>query len=93
MKYAAKPAIPYADVEFDDLEKEFIRKEFRKEVLAELKEKDRQWYEIIVRVAASGEKQKHVASDLGISLSNLRIKQHRAKQWLRDKFNPDDYSS
>ena len=84
---------PYADVEFDDLEKEFIRKEFRKEVLAELKEKDRQWYEIIVRVAASGEKQKHVASDLGISLSNLRIKQHRAKQWLRDKFNPDDYSS
>ena len=64
-----------------------------KEVLAELKEKDRQWYEIIVRVAASGEKQKHVASDLGISLSNLRIKQHRAKQWLRDKFNPDDYSS
>ncbi|MGI6010158.1 MAG: RNA polymerase sigma factor [Ruminococcus sp.] len=81
------------NIEFDDIEKEFIKKEFRKEALAELQKKDRQWYEIIVRVAAAGENQQHVADDMGISLSNLRIKQHRAKMWLRRRFSPDDYSS
>ncbi|MGI6006063.1 MAG: RNA polymerase sigma factor [Ruminococcus sp.] len=81
------------NIEFDDMEKEFIKKEFRREALAELKKKDRQWYEIIVRVAAAGENQQHVADDLGISLSNLRIKQHRAKLWLRKRFSPEDYSS
>lgn len=80
-------------LEFDDVEKEFLKKEFRKEALAELQKKDRQWYEIIVRVAAAGENQQHVADEMGISLSNLRTKQHRAKLWLRRHFSQDDYSS
>lgn len=76
---------------WDSLEKDYIRREFGKKVLRELKVKDRQWYEIITRVMIDGESQQKVADDLGISLSNLRIKQHRAKNWLRKNFPPDSY--
>ena len=61
-------------------------------ILEALQKKDRQWYEIFFRVTVEGESQKSVAEDLGISLSNLRIKLHRAKVWMRNMFL-DEYKS
>lgn len=76
----------------ESIENDYIRKEFRKLVLEALQNKDRQWYEIFLRVTVEGESQQSVAKDLGISLSNLRIKLHRSKMWMRKRFQ-DEYDN
>ncbi len=76
----------------ENIENDYVRKEFQSTILEALQKKDRQWYEIFFRVTVEGESQKSVAEDLGISLSNLRIKLHRAKVWMRNMFL-DEYKS
>ena len=75
----------------NDVAETCIRNMLGEEIFEKLKDKDRHWYEIIQRVLVEGESQQSVANDLGISLSNLRIKLHRAKAWLRKNFPFDDY--
>jgi len=71
-------------------EENFIQKEFESELFRRLQEKDRAWFEIIVRVVINQENPSQVAQDMNLSLANLRIKLHRARAWIRENFK-DDY--
>lgn len=73
-----------------NLEENFIQKEFESELFRCLQEKDKVWFEIIVRVVINQETPSQVAQDMNLSLANLRIKLHRARAWIRDNFK-DDY--
>lgn len=86
-------AAPYLTVKEGlayDVSDSCIRKVFGEEIFNMLQKKDRYWYEIVQRVLIDGESQQKVADDLGISLSNLRIKLHRAKAWIRENISYDD---
>lgn len=63
-------------------EYEIVLRDVYGKILSELCQKNRQWFELIIRLDVRGEKPKNVAKDMGITLNNLRVKHHRAKEWL-----------
>lgn len=73
-------------------EEAVLKKEFGNRLFRELKEKDEDWFKIIRRVSIEKENPEQVARDLGISLSYLRTKLHRARSWIRENFG-EDYSA
>jgi RNA polymerase sigma-70 factor (ECF subfamily) len=58
-------------------------------ILDELKEVNSVWYEIILFVEVLERPQAEVAEELGISLSVLRARLHRAKGWIRNNYEED----
>ncbi len=67
----------------------FIRREMWGQVFAELYEKNRQWFFLIMCMDIAGEKPEEVAKVLGITLNNLRVRHHRAKEWVRKRYEKD----
>jgi RNA polymerase sigma factor (sigma-70 family) len=70
-------------------EEKILQMEFESNLFRKLLEKDRTWFEIVIRVIISQESPNQVAQDMGISLSNLRTKMHRARAWIRDNFEEE----
>jgi RNA polymerase sigma-70 factor (ECF subfamily) len=73
----------------DSTEYEIILRENYGTILSELCQKNKQWFEVIIRLDVKGEKPKDVAKDMGITLNNLRVKHHRAKEWLSHRFSQE----
>lgn len=67
-------------------EHEIILREVYGEILAGLYQKSPEWFSIVVRLDVEGEDPWEVAADLGITLNNLRVKHHRAMEWLHRRF-------
>lgn len=75
-----------------DLEKLLDLRGFLETVFLDLREKNSDWYEIVIRVALYDEPQELVARDMGISIGLLRTKYHRAKKWIRKHYGSEyDY--
>lgn len=55
-------------------------------LLADLKKKNEDWYEILRRTFFNGEKSEDIARALGISVENLRAKKHRLKIWINKHY-------
>ena len=55
-------------------------------LLADLKKKNEDWYEILRRMFLNGEKSEDIARALGISVENLRAKKHRLKIWINKHY-------
>lgn len=72
--------------ETDSAEYELIRREIYGQILTELYKKNRQWFEVVMRLDIEGEPPETVAREMGITLNNLRVKHHRAKSWLNEHF-------
>lgn len=70
----------------DSAEHEIIRKAVYWQVLNELYHKNPQWFELVMRLDVDGDDPRHVAGELGISLNNLRVRHHRAKVWLSERY-------
>lgn len=68
------------------VEREVLKKEILSQILAELYQKNRQWFYIIMKIDIEGEKPETVANELGITLNNLRVRHHRAKKWLSHRY-------
>lgn len=67
-------------------ENEIILREIYGEILAGLYQKSPEWFSIVVRLDVEEEPPWEVAEDLGITLNNLRVKHHRAMEWLHRRF-------
>lgn len=52
----------------------------------ELRKKNEQWYEIVLRLDVYDEEQEIVARDMNISHNLLRSKYHRARNWIKKNF-------
>lgn len=71
----------------DSAEYAILRKEIYWQIFKELYQKNPIWFELIMRLDVEGDDPSHVAGDLGITLNNLRVRHHRAKTWLSDRFS------
>lgn len=74
------------NVDVISTEHQIIGQEIYGEILTELYHKNRQWFYLVMKIDIEGEKPEVVACELGITLNNLRVKHHRAKEWLNNKF-------
>ena len=79
--------MPAEHPDYGEFEKKIERKDFFRRVFAALHEKNREWYEIILGMDVAGCPAEQMARELGITENHLRVKRHRAKSWLRQKFN------
>ena len=61
------------------------------EILKDLRDNHPQWYDVIIHIDLYEESGKEAARELGISVTSLRTRYHRAKKWLADKYGPDTY--
>lgn len=56
------------------------------QILDDLRDKNREWYEIVVAVCIGEMSQKEAAEMLGMTIQVLRAKLYRAKQYIRRKY-------
>ena len=73
--------------DMEDILKELEIKELGCQMLRALYEKSADWYEIVVGIDVAEISAKELAQKMNISVSNLRVKHHRARKWLKKKFN------
>lgn len=73
----------------DRLLDDYLLKEFTSDLFLALYEKNREWYEIVIRMDVEDTPAADVARELGISVNHLRVKHHRARSWMRSVFGKD----
>ncbi|WP_230398770.1 RNA polymerase sigma factor [Novisyntrophococcus fermenticellae] len=81
-----KEDITYLGSDTISAECEVLKREILSQILAELYQKNRQWFYIIMKIDIEGEKPEAVANEMGITLNNLRVRHHRAKKWLSHRY-------
>ena len=72
-----------------DVAKEISRKEFLRQVLMELKEKNRDWYDAVYEVCMLNIPPAKVAAEKGISIDLLRARLCRGRQFLKQRFGEE----
>lgn len=73
-----------------DLEQEMIFREFYGEIFLELYRKNRNWYELICRLDLEKEDSACLAREMSITQNTLRVRHHRAKEWLITRIQEAD---
>ena len=68
---------------------DYLMKEFTSQLFLALYEKNKEWYEIVMKLDVEDVPAAEVARELGISVNHLRVKHYRARAWLREKFGED----
>ena len=68
---------------------DFLLREFAGNHFLALYEKNKEWYEIVMRLDVEGAPTAEVAQELGLSINHLRVKHHRARAWLREHFGKE----
>ena len=72
--------------DLDEIHRNAEIKEFGHRLFCALHEKNPEWYDIVMGLDVAELPPKEVARRLGISIVNLRVKHHRAREWLRNDF-------
>ena len=72
--------------DLDEIHRNAEIKEFGHRLFCALHEKNPEWYDIVMGLDVAELPPKEVARRLGISIVNLRVKHHRAREWLRNNF-------
>ena len=72
-----------------DLEREFVRKNFLSQILYELEQKNKDWYDALYQVCILNLPEKDVAKELNISLDLLRTRIYRGRQYLKKIFGEE----
>lgn len=75
-----------------NVEQEIIFREIYGDIFLELYHKNRKWYDLICRLDLYGEDSAGLAREMSITQNTLRVRHHRAKQWLGTRIheeNPD----
>lgn len=72
-----------------DLEKEMSRKDFLKQILHQLEEKNADWYDAVMQVCILNFPEKEVAEKKGISIDLLRTRIYRGRQFLKKVFGEE----
>ena len=72
--------------DLDEMQRSIEVKEFGHRLFCALHEKNPDWYEIVMGLDVAELPAKEVARRLGISIANLRVKHHRAREWLKNNF-------
>lgn len=73
----------------DEMAHKIVLKELADRLLADLADKNPDWYEIVMRMHIKGENADETARALGISVENLRAKRHRIKLWINEHFREE----
>jgi RNA polymerase sigma factor (sigma-70 family) len=66
-----------------------VQKDFIFKIMEELKEVNKNWYEVILSISILNKSQEETAKDLGISLSILRARLYRAREWIRKNYGEE----
>lgn len=72
-----------------DLAQEFIRKNFLSQILYELEQRNKDWYEALYQVCILNLPEKDVAEKLNISIDLLRTRIYRGRQYLKKLFGEE----
>lgn len=72
-----------------DMEKEVSRKDFLKQIMNQLEERNREWYEAVLEVCILNHPEKEVALQKGISIELLRTRIYRGRQFLKKIFGEE----
>lgn len=72
-----------------DLAQEFAAKHFLSQILYELEQKNKDWYEALYQVCILNLPEKDVAEELNISIDLLRTRIYRGRQYLKKLFGEE----
>lgn len=61
------------------------------QIMEDLREKNREWYEVVVAICVDGMSQREAAEYLRMTPQVLNAKLYRAKQYIRNKYQKDYY--
>ena len=73
----------------DEVAHKIVLRELADRLLADLANKNPDWYEIVMRMHIKGENADETARALGIPVENLRAKRHRIKLWINEHFREE----
>lgn len=72
-----------------DIEKEISRKDLLKQILYQLEERNKDWYDAVMDVCILNLSEKEVAEQRGISIELLRTRIYRGRQFLKKIFGEE----
>ena len=72
-----------------DIAKEVSRKDFLRQIMYQLEERNKDWYDAVMEVCVLNQPEKDVAKRMGISIELLRTRIYRGRQFLKKIFGED----
>ena len=72
-----------------DIAKEVSRKDFLRQIMYQLEERNKDWYDAVMEVCVLNQPEKDAAKRMGISIELLRTRIYRGRQFLKKIFGED----